>query len=109
MTIFAVMTAGLFPLIHAGRMWFAYYLLPYPNTMDLWPNFRSPLVWDVFAVLTYFTVSLLFWYAGLIPDMATLRDRSTRRVSQIIYGMLAMGWRGSAAHWQRYEVAYLLM
>jgi molybdopterin-containing oxidoreductase family membrane subunit len=109
MTLFAVSCAGLFPLLHLGRPWVFHWLLPYPNTMDLWPNFRSPLVWDVFAVLTYFTVSILFWYAGLIPDMATLRDRAQGRLPRIVYGILAMGWRGSAAHWQRYEVAYLLL
>jgi Ni/Fe-hydrogenase subunit HybB-like protein len=109
MTLFAVACAGLFPLLHLGRPWVFHWLLPYPNTMDLWPQFRSPLVWDVFAVLTYFTVSLLFWYTGLIPDMATLRDRAPSRFAQIVYGMLAMGWRGSAAHWHRYEAAYLLM
>jgi len=109
MTLFAVSCAGLFPLLHLGRPWVFHWLLPYPNTMNLWPNFRSPLVWDVFAVLTYFTVSILFWYAGLIPDLATLRDRARGRLAQIGYGMLAMGWRGSAAHWQRYEVAYLLL
>ena len=109
MTLFAVACAGLFPLLHLGRPWVFHWLLPYPNTMDLWPQFRSPLVWDVFAVLTYFTVSILFWYTGLIPDLATLRDRAQGRFAQIVYGMLAMGWRGSAAHWQRYETAYLLM
>src|SRR6202165_3934504 len=109
MTIFAVTSAGLFPLLHLGRPWFFYWLIPYPNTMDLWPQFRSPLVWDVFAVGTYFTVSLMFWFIGLIPDLATLRDRSTSRAGQIIYGMLAMGWRGSARHWKRYETAYLLL
>jgi molybdopterin-containing oxidoreductase family membrane subunit len=109
MTLFAVACAGLFPLLHLGRPWFFYWLLPYPNTMLLWPQFRSPLVWDVFAVLTYFTVSLLFWYVGLIPDLATLRDRSQSRVGRVVYGILAMGWRGSAYHWRRYEVAYLLL
>ncbi len=109
MTLFAVSCAGLFPLLHLGRPWLFYWLLPYPNTMDLWPNFRSPLIWDAFAVTTYFTVSILFWYAGLIPDMATLRDRATGRVSRVVYGMMAMGWRGSAAHWSRYETAYLLL
>jgi Ni/Fe-hydrogenase subunit HybB-like protein len=109
MTLFAVSCAGLFPLLHLGRPWVFHWLLPYPNTMDLWPNFRSPLVWDVFAVLTYFTVSILFWYMGLIPDLATLRDRAQVRLARVVYGMLAMGWRGSAAHWQRYEVAYLLL
>src|SRR5438128_10404878 len=109
MTIFAVLCAGLFPLLHLGRPWFFYWLLPYPDTMGLWPQFRSPLVWDVFAVLTYFTVSLLFWYVGLLPDVATLRDRSTTRGGRIIYGILAMGWRGSAYHWRRYEVTYLIL
>src|SRR5262249_30706969 len=99
MTIFAVMCAGLFPLIHMGRPWFFYWLLPYANTMGLWPQFRSALVWDVFAVSTYFTVSLLFWYMGMIPDLATLRDRATSRWGQIGYGILAMGWRNSARHW----------
>ena len=109
MTIFAVMCAGLFPLLHLGRPWFFYWLLPYPNTMWLWPQFRSALVWDVFAVSTYFTVSLLFWYMGMIPDLATLRDRATSRAGQIVYGMLALGWRNSARHWQRFEAAYLLL
>jgi molybdopterin-containing oxidoreductase family membrane subunit len=109
MTLFAVACAGLFPLIHMGRPWFFYWMLPYPNTMELWPQWRSPLVWDVFAVSTYATVSALFWYVGLIPDLATLRDRSTSRLGRIIYGILAMGWRNSALHWQRYEVAYLLL
>jgi molybdopterin-containing oxidoreductase family membrane subunit len=109
MTLFAVACAGVFPLIHLGRPWFAYWLFPYPSTMGIQPQFRSPLVWDVFAVSTYFTVSLLFWFLGLIPDLATLRDRSTRRVPRFIYGMLAMGWRGSAVHWHRYESAYLLL
>jgi molybdopterin-containing oxidoreductase family membrane subunit len=109
MTLFAVACAGLFPLIHVGRPWLAYWLLPYPNTMSLWPQFRSPLIWDVFAVSTYATASLLFWYVGLIPDLATLRDRSLSRARQWIYGILAMGWRGSARHWHNYESAYLLL
>jgi Ni/Fe-hydrogenase subunit HybB-like protein len=109
MTIFAVMCAGLFPLLHLGRPWFFYWLLPYPNTMQLWPQFRSALVWDVFAVSTYFTVSVLFWYMGMIPDLATLRDCSKTRMGQIGYGILAMGWRNSARHWERFEVAYLLL
>jgi molybdopterin-containing oxidoreductase family membrane subunit len=109
MTLFAVACAGIFPLCHTGRPWLAYWLFPYPNTMGLWPQFRSPLVWDVFAVSTYATVSALFWFIGLIPDLATLRDRSTNRVSRIIYGALALGWRGSAVHWHRYETAYLLL
>jgi molybdopterin-containing oxidoreductase family membrane subunit len=109
MTLFAVMCAGLYPLLHLGRPWFFYWLFPYPNTMKVWPGFRSPLVWDVFAVSTYFTVSLLFWYVGLIPDLATLRDRSSHRMGRIIYGILAMGWRGSAYHWKRYEMTYLIL
>jgi len=109
MTLFAVACAGLFPAIHTGRPWLDYWLLPYPNTMGLWPQFRSPLMWDVFAVSTYGTVSLLFWFVGLIPDLATLRDRSQSRAGRVIYGMLAMGWRGSALHWHRYETAYLLL
>jgi Ni/Fe-hydrogenase subunit HybB-like protein len=109
MTLFAVAAAGIFPLIHTGRPWLAYWLFPYPNTMKYWPQFRSPLLWDVFAVSTYFTISLLFWFVGLIPDLATLRDRSENRWAQMIYGMLAMGWRGSARHWHRYETMYLLL
>src|SRR5213076_3163760 len=109
MTLFAVACAALFPLMHLGRVRKFYYLFPYPNTMDLWPQFRSPLVWDVFAVGTYFTISLLFWFIGLIPDLATLRDRSQTRSGRWIYGILAMGWRGSAMHWHRYETAYLLL
>ncbi len=109
MTIFAVACAGLFPLLHLGRPYYFYWLIPYPNTMSLWPQFRSPLVWDVFAVLTYFTISLLFWFIGLVPDFATLRDRSQTRPGRFMYGMLAMGWRGSARHWHRYETAYLLL
>src|SRR3984885_7659938 len=96
MTLFAVACAGLFPLLHMGRPWLAYWLFPYPSSMGIWPQFRSPLVWDVFAVSTYATVSLLFWFVGLIPDLATLRDRSQSKVGSVIYGMLAMGWRGSA-------------
>jgi len=109
MTLFAVACAGVFPLIHMGRPWLAYWMVPYPNTMGVWPQFRSPLVWDVFAVSTYATVSLLFWYVGLIPDLATLRDRSPSHAGRIVYGMLAMGWRGSARHWHRYDTAYLLL
>src|SRR5262249_55467665 len=103
MTIFAVMCAGLFPLLHLGRPWFFYWLVPYPNTMSLWPQFRSPLVWDVFAVATYFTISFVFWYVGMIPDLATLRDRARGRFARVAYGVLALGWRGSARHWQRYD------
>jgi Ni/Fe-hydrogenase subunit HybB-like protein len=109
MTLFAVACAGMYPVLHLGRPWLAYWLFPYPNTMNYWPNFRSPLVWDVFAVSTYATTSLLFWFVGLIPDLATLRDRSDNRLLRMIYGILAMGWRGSARHWARYETAYLLL
>src|SRR5213595_199905 len=109
MTLFAVACAGIFPLIHTGRPWMAYYMFPYPSTMSLWPQFRSPLIWDVFAVSTYGTVSLLFWFVGLIPDLATLRDHAVTKPKQIIYGMLALGWRGSVRHWHRYQSAYLLL
>jgi Ni/Fe-hydrogenase subunit HybB-like protein len=109
MTIFAVACAGLFPLAHMGRPWLFYWLLPYPDTMGTWPQFRSPLVWDVFAVSTYLTVSLIFWYTGLLPDLATLRDRAKNRIAKIIYGITSLGWRGSASHWSRYEVASLLL
>jgi Ni/Fe-hydrogenase subunit HybB-like protein len=109
MTLFAVACAGIFPLIHTGRPWMAYYMFPYPSTMGIWPQFRSPLIWDVFAVSTYGTVSLLFWFVGLIPDLATLRDRAISKPKQMIFGLLAMGWRGSARHWHRYQSAYLLL
>src|SRR3954463_11008185 len=110
MTLFAVACAAMFPLLHTGRPWLpAYWLFPYPNTMGLWPQFRSPLVWDVFAVSTYGTVSLLFWYVGLIPDLATLRDQSSGRLGGSISGILAMGWRGSARHWKRSETTYLIL
>ncbi len=109
MTLFAVAAAGMFPLLHLGRAWFAYWLMPYPNTMGLWPQFRSPLVWDVFAISTYGLVSLLFWFVGLIPDLATMRDRATHKAVKVIYGLLAMGWRGSAMHWHRYQKTYLLL
>ncbi len=109
MTLFAVACAGMYPLLHMGRPWFFYWMFPYPNTMGIWPQFRSPLVWDVFAVSTYAIVSLLFWFVGLIPDLATMRDRSRNRFSRFIYGVLAMGWRGSAHHWHRYETTYLLL
>jgi Ni/Fe-hydrogenase subunit HybB-like protein len=109
MTLFAVACAGIYPVFHLGRPWLAYWLFPYPNTMGMWPQFRSPLMWDVFAVSTYATVSALFWFIGLVPDFATLRDRARSKVFQIIYGILAMGWRGSARHWHRYEMAYLLL
>ena len=110
MTIFAVLCAAQFPLFHTGRPWLAcYWLLPYPNSMDLWPQFRSPLIWDVFAVSTYLTVSLVFWFVGLVPDLASLRDRAKNRLAQVLYGVLALGWRGSAIHWERYEMASLLL
>ena len=110
MTLFAVACAAMFPLLHTGRPWLAaYWLFPYPNTMGIWPQFRSPLIWDVFAVSTYATISLLFWYVGLIPDLATLRDRAKNKYFKLIYGALSWGWRGSARHWHRYEVAYLLL
>ena len=109
MTLFAVACAGLFPLLHLGRPWVFYWIIPLPDTMTLWPQFRSPLVWDVFAVGTYFTISLVFWFVGLIPDLATMRDRARRRFVRVVYGILAMGWRGSARHWHRYETAYLLL
>jgi molybdopterin-containing oxidoreductase family membrane subunit len=109
MTLFAVSCAGMFPLLHLGRPWVFYWLMPYPNSMLMWPQFRSPLVWDVFAVSTYATVSLLFWYVGLIPDLATLRDRSHNWFGRVIYGILALGWRNAATHWQRYQSAYLLL
>src|SRR5229473_4676693 len=109
MTLFAVAQAGVFPLMHLGRPWLGYWLFPYPNTMGIWPQFRIPLMWDVFAVSTYATVSALFWFVGLIPDFATLRDRASSKPFRLVYGMLAMGWRGSARHWHRYETAYLLL
>ena len=109
MTIFAVVCAGLFPLIHVGRPWLAYWLFPYPNTMDLWPQFRSPLLWDVFAVSTYATISVVFWYIGLVPDFGTMRDKSKSEFGRYAYGLLSLGWRGSARHWMRYETASLLL
>jgi Ni/Fe-hydrogenase subunit HybB-like protein len=109
MTLFAVVCAGLFPLLHLGRPWFFYWLIPYPSTMGVWPQFRSPLIWDFFAVSTYLIVSLLFWYLGLVPDLASLRDRAQRRRTRIIFGILALGWRGASRHWQRYEQTYYLL
>ena len=109
MTIFAVCCAGLFPAIHVGRVWLVYWLFPIPNQMTMWPQFRSPLLWDVFAVSTYATVSLLFWYMGLIPDLATFRDRSRTKLRKFLYGAFAMGWTGSSRHWHRYEKAYLIL
>lgn len=109
MTIFAVMCAGIFPLIHVGRPWFAYWLFPYPNQRGpLWVNFRSPLLWDVFAVSTYFTISLVFWYLGMIPDLATVRDRAKTKIRKLVYGIFSMGWRGTNRNWQHYESAYLI-
>jgi molybdopterin-containing oxidoreductase family membrane subunit len=109
MTLFAVMCAGIFPGIHVGRVWMAWFLAPIPNANAIWPNFRSPLLWDVFAVSTYFTVSVLFWYVGLVPDLATLRDRAKSRVAKYLYGLFALGWRGSNRHWRHYEMAYLIL
>ena len=109
MTIFAVMTAGIFPLIHVGRPWLGGYLLPYPNQHSLWVNFTSPLLWDVFAVSTYFTVSFIFWYVGLIPDFATMRDRTVGKIKKVIYSVFSLGWRGSNRHWQHYEMVYLIL
>ncbi len=109
MTIFAVMCAGLFPMIHVGRPWLAGYLIPYPNQHSLWVNFNSPLVWDVFAVSTYFTVSLIFWYIGLIPDFAMLRDRTTSQVKKLIYRIFSLGWRHSNRQWRHYEKAYMIL
>jgi len=109
MTIFAVMCAGMYPLLHTGRPWVAYWLMPYPNVMALWPQFRSPLVWDVFAVTTYMTVSVLFWYVGLIPDLATLRDRATNPIARTAFGMLALGWNGGARAWHRYNHASIML
>jgi molybdopterin-containing oxidoreductase family membrane subunit len=109
MTIFAVVCAGLFPLIHIGRPWLAYWLLPYPNAMYLWPQFRSPLMWDVFAILTYAIISVVFWYIGMVPDLSTMRDSAHGKFAQVAYGIAALGWRGSARHWMRYETALLLL
>ncbi len=110
MTIFAVVCAGIFPLFHVGRVWFAYFLFPIPTAdLALWPQFKSPLLWDVFAVSTYATVSVLFWYVGLLPDLATLRDRAKSKLKQFFYGVFAMGWRGSNRHWRNYEMCYWLL
>jgi len=109
MTIFAVACAGIYPLVHTGRPWLDYWFLPYPSTLGMWPQFRSPLEWDVFAISTYATVSVLFWFVGLIPDLATLRDRAQHPVAKLFYGALSLGWRGAAKHWQRYEVASLIL
>ena len=110
MTVFAVMTAGLFPLMHTGRPWLDYWLLPYPNQRGpLWVNFRSPLLWDVFAVSTYATVSMVFWYIGMVPDFATIRDRAKNKVRRLVYGIASLGWRGSARNWSHYEMLYLIL
>jgi Ni/Fe-hydrogenase subunit HybB-like protein len=109
MTIFAVMAAGIYPAFHVGRVWVAYWLFPVPNQMSMWPNFKSPLLWDVFAVSTYATVSILFWFVGLVPDLATVRDRATTKLRQVIFGILALGWRGSHRHWLNYEKAYMIL
>ena len=110
MTLFAVACAGIFPLFHTGRPWRAYWLFPIPNTdLNMWQNFRSPLIWDVFAVSTYLTVSALFWFVGLVPDLATLRDRATNKARQWTFGILALGWRGSVRHWRHYEAAYMIL
>ena len=109
MTIFAVAMAGLMPILHLGRPWFFYWLMPYPDIMNVWPQWRSPLVWDIFAIGTYIIVSILFWYMGLIPDLATLRDRAGDRIRQIVYGIFALGWRGESRQWKRFDTAYLLM
>jgi Ni/Fe-hydrogenase subunit HybB-like protein len=109
MTLFAVACAGMFPVLHLGRPWLFYWLLPYPNTMTLWPQFRSPLIWDVFAVTTYATVSAMFWFVGLIPDLATMRDKAKNKAARLLYGIGSLGWRGSARHWHNYETAYLLL
>ena len=109
MTIFAVMCAGLFPVIHIGRIWLGWWLLPLPNNNAFWPQFRSPLMWDVFAVSTYFTVSVLFWYVGLIPDLAVMRDRAKTKLRRFWYGLFSLGWTGSQRHWNHYEKAYLIL
>ena len=109
MTIFAVICAGICPAIHVGRPWFLYFVFPIPNQMSIWPNFKSPLLWDFFAVGTYFTCSLLFWYIGLVPDLATIRNRATNKIKKIIFGALALGWRGGNRQWRHYELAYLLL
>ena len=106
MTVFAAACAGIYPILHLGRPWLFYWLFPYPNTMTIWPQFRSPLLWDFFAILTYVTASILFWYFGMLPDLATMRDRSTTRRRQLFYGVLAMGFRGTGREWRHYHAAY---
>jgi len=109
MTLFAVVCAGIFPAVHVGRIWMVWFLAPVPNSNAIWQNFRSPLLWDVFAVSTYFTVSVLFWYTGLVPDLATLRDRAKTKLRKFFYGILALGWRGGNRQWKHYEMAYLIL
>ncbi len=109
MTLFAVACAGMFPLLHMGRPWLGYWMFPYPNSMGVWPQFRSPLVWDVFAVSTYATISAVFWFVGLVPDLATMREEATNPWARKVYGALSLGWRGSAKHWTRYEALYILL
>jgi molybdopterin-containing oxidoreductase family membrane subunit len=108
MTLFAVICAGLYPILHLGRPWLFYWMAPYPNTMTIWPQFKSPLTWDFFAVLTYLLVSILFWYIGIVPDLAAVRDRAEKRGQKVFYGLLALGWRGSARHWERWRQSYRL-
>ncbi len=109
MTLFAVACAGMFPILHLGRPWLFYWLFPFPNPMDIWPQFRSPLIWDVFAVSTYATISFVYWYVGMIPDLASMRDRAKKPWIQVVFGILSLGWRGAARHWHRYETVYLLL
>ncbi|MDT8324387.1 MAG: NrfD/PsrC family molybdoenzyme membrane anchor subunit [Bacteroidota bacterium] len=109
MTIVAVICAGIFPAIHVGRIWIVYYMFPVPNQMEMWPNFRSPLLWDVFAVGTYFTVSFLFWYVGLVPDLATFRDRAKTKIKRLVFGAMSLGWRGGNRQWKHYELSYLML
>ena len=109
MTLFAVACAGMFPLLHMGRPWLGYWMFPYPSSMGVWPQFRSPLVWDVFAVSTYATISAVFWFVGLVPDFATMREKARHKYTKAVYGILALGWRGSARHWKRYEALYILL
>jgi molybdopterin-containing oxidoreductase family membrane subunit len=108
MTLFAVVCGGLYPILHLGRPWYFYWIAPYPSTLAIWPQFRSPLTWDFFAVLTYLTVSALFWYIGILPDLASMRDRARKRPAQVIYGLLALGWRGASRHWARWRTTYRL-
>jgi len=109
MTLFAVACAGMYPILHLGRPWVLYWMIPYPSTMRVWPQFRSPLIWDIFAVTTYLTTSIIFWYVGLVPDLATMRDRAKSRLGKIVFGIVSLGWRGAGRHWRRYEIAYLLL